>query len=187
MPARKKEKPRAPKLRRPLPEDLPDLYRMYSDPRMWWNQPGAPHKNIQYTKLMLNQWLADWRYEAIGLWVARDAIDRFLGVGGVRRCGKAWSLRYCVSPQYWHCGYGTYLASAGVAAAQYFDKDLPVFLATLRDNFTSCLIADKLDFVHVRNDFEQVTGIGARRIYANRMVSTEAIHDFLIDRARLLD
>lgn len=187
MPARKKLKPRPPKLRRPLPKDLPNLFTMYSDPRMWWNQPGSPHKTIDQTQLMLRQWLAEWRYEAIGVWVAIDAIGRLVGAGGVRPCGKAWNLRYCVSPQYWHRGYGTYLAKAGVAAARHFDKDRPVMMATLRDNFTSRLIADKLDFVHVRNDFDPLSGTAPRRIYANRLVSSEMIHDYLDARMGLLE
>lgn len=186
MPARKKRKPRPPSLKSPTMADLDELFAMFSDPRVWWNQTGLVHDDIDYTRAMLRQWIDEWRYEAIGMWVARNAHGRFVGVGGIRRCGKAWSLRYCVQPRDWHNGYGTYLAAAGMKAAKYFDKELPVFLTTLRENFTSCLIADKLKLMRVRNDFDPASGTAARRIYANRLVSEQTIRDYLDARTALL-
>lgn len=186
MPAYKKRKPRPPALRRPTPADIDDLFILFSDPRVWWNQAGFVHDDIAYTRAMLRQWLFEWDRNAIGIWVARDPCNRFVGVGGVRRCGDAWSLRYCVKPDCWHKGYGTYLASAGMAAARHFDKERPVFLTTLRENFTACLIADKLKLMRVRNDVDPISGTAARRVYANRMVSDTAIRQYLDDRTALL-
>lgn len=186
MPAHKKLKPRPPTLKRPTMADLNDLHVMLADPRVWWNQVGYVHDDIIHTRTVLRQWIREWKYEAIGIWIARDAQGRFVGVGGIRRCGNAWSLRYCVLPDCWHNGYGTYLATAGMKAATYFDKEIPVFLTTLRANFTSCLIADKLRFVRVRNDFDPRSEAAARRIYADRPVSEQEIREYLDARTALL-
>lgn len=184
---KKRLKPRPPSLRKPTMDDLPALFDIFSDPRVWWNQTGSAHDDIDVTRAMLEQWIADWVYDALGIWVACTRNGEIVGAGGVRRCGNAWHLRYCVAPRHWHKGYGSYLAAAGATAATYFDKEMPVFLTTLRDNFTSCLIADKLDFMRVRNDFDSISGSSARRIYANRLVSAEVIQEYLNARLELLE
>lgn len=176
--AKKRLKPRPPKLRKPTKADVPAMYAMYSDPRIWWNQSGDEHPNMEYTNAVLEQWLSGWRYDALDIWVACKQ-NTFIGTGGVRRCGNAWHLQYCVKPEYWHQGYGTYIAVSGVKAAAYFDKTMPVFLTMLRDNYTSRLIANRLGFRNVRNDFDPKTGMYPRQIFANRPITDKELRDYL--------
>lgn len=169
-----------PSLKAPTPDDITDLHTLYADPRTWWNISGFPYTSFDQTRHRLDAWRADWRYEAIGYWIARDPSGKLIGVGGLRRTGAAWNLRFYVMPGQWHLGYATYMARSAMRAARYFDRDAPVFMNLLARNHTACLIANHLRFLNVHNDFDAATTDSApRRIYADRPVSKKEIADYL--------
>lgn len=171
-----------PHLARPSSDDLEDLHHLFADPRTWWNTPNHRHTSIGQTQAMLERWQAQWDRDGIGFWVARDASGGFLGAGGISRRGGSWNLRYCVAPEHWHHGYATYMARCGLKAAAHFDGTAPVFISSLSRNIASCLIADKLDFVVVRHDFDLTAHAASRRLYADRPVLQRDISDYLCHR-----
>nr|WP_276313120.1 GNAT family N-acetyltransferase [Bifidobacterium sp. CP2] len=169
-----------PNLKTPTSEDLEDLDAMYADPRTWWNLPGLPDTDIVRTRRRLDAWIEDWERDHIGYWIARTPSGMFVGAGGIRRVGRAWNLRFWIMPGQWHHGYATYIAEWALKAARHFDGDAPVFMNTLSRNHTAHLIADRLGFVDVRNDFDAAAQDDApRRIYADRPVTEQDIIDYL--------
>lgn len=168
-----------PHLTQPTMDDLDDLHALFADPRTWWNCPNHRHTSVAQTQAMLEQWVTDWQQHHIGYWILRDDRGRFLGTGGVRRCGDAMDMRYAVPPHLWHRKYGSYLASNGIEAAKLYNPTIPVFVTSLARNITSCLIAEHLGFVVVRRDFDLTADAASRRIYANRAVYQQDIDDYM--------
>ncbi|NEG56039.1 GNAT family N-acetyltransferase [Bifidobacterium platyrrhinorum] len=166
-------------LKAPTMADLEDLHRMYADPRTWWNRPNHRHLNMDHTRIMLESWIEDWKRDDIGYWVMRERNGAFVGAGGIRRRATMWNMSYSIMPGQWHRGYATYVARCATLAARRFDGTAPIFLTTLAKNLAACLIADKLDFVVVRNDFDLLADAEPRRIYADRPVYDEEIRTYL--------
>ncbi|NAZ74437.1 GNAT family N-acetyltransferase [Kineococcus sp. T13] len=124
-------------LRAPTPDDVPELFALYSDPRVWRGDPLLRHPSPARTRELLERWRESWRSAGLGLWVARalpapgaDEVagtGELVGVGGCSlRAAGAWNLAFTLHPERWGRGYAQEVAAAGTHRARRARPELPV-------------------------------------------------------------
>ena len=116
-------------LRRPVPSDADELFRMYSDTRLIECDPMLAHPSITHTQTVLQYRIAEWQQRGHGLWVILedDAAGELVGMGGCQlQPDTAWNLSFSLRPQSWGCGYAQEVASAGIELAQSAHPELPI-------------------------------------------------------------
>ncbi len=119
-------------LRTPSPDDVPELFALYSDPRTWQGDPVLRHTSPARTLELVERWRAGWRSTGLGLWVARTApgpgAGELVGVGGcsLRAAATAWNLAFTLHPDRWGQGYAQEVAAAGTHGARRAHPELPV-------------------------------------------------------------
>ncbi|MBP2215042.1 RimJ/RimL family protein N-acetyltransferase [Arthrobacter sp. CAN_C5] len=116
-------------LRRPVPSDADELFRMYSDTRLIECDPMLAHPSITHTQAVLQRRIAEWQQYGHGLWVLLegDAAGEVVGMGGCQlQADIAWNLSFSLRPQSWGRGYAQEVASAGMGLAQSTRPELPI-------------------------------------------------------------
>jgi RimJ/RimL family protein N-acetyltransferase len=127
----------------PREDDLEALHRIYSDARTWTHLPSGRFAELATTRDALAGWLADWREEGLGAWVARED-GVVVGHGGCAvRQGVFWNLGYRFAPEAQGRGLATELALAAVEAAREHRPELPVVAYLLEHNTASAAVAAK--------------------------------------------
>jgi ribosomal-protein-alanine N-acetyltransferase len=103
-------------LRQFTPEDLDELYCIYSDPEvMKYLSEGT--RTREETAADLFQIIADWEKHAFGLWaVINKENNQFIGDGGLRFLGKTHEVEvgYVLAKAYWGKGLATEVAAASL-------------------------------------------------------------------------
>ena len=134
--------------------DLPDLRRMYADPRVMATLGGI--RSDDDTLALLQRQIAQWENNGFGRWTAREpGTGRFIGRGGLQRMEVGGRMEvevgYALMPEFWGQGLATELASESVRVA--FDvlqlPDLACF--TLPTNLASRRVMEKVGFRYERD------------------------------------
>ena len=161
----------------PREVDLEDLHRIYSDARTWTHLPSGRFADLATTRQALAGWLADWREQGLGAWVARE--DRaVVGHGGCAvRQNAFWNLGYRFAPEAQGRGFATDMARAAVEAARELRPELPVIAYLLENNPASAAVARKvgLSLRHRGPDAGNPDPSAVRLIYADRALSEEEL------------
>lgn len=102
---------------RPTANDLDDLVRFNSDPRVMATL--GPVRTPQATSSYLDRMLDHWRKHGFGWWIVRDALtSAFAGRGGLRHASVGGQdeveLGYGLLPEFWGRGLATELARESV-------------------------------------------------------------------------
>lgn len=157
----------------PREADLEDLHRVYSDARTWTHLPSGRFAELATTRDALAGWLADWREEGLGAWVARED-GTVVGHGGCAvRQGAFWNLGYRFAPEVQGRGLATELARAAVEAAREHRPDLPVVAYLLENNPASAAVARKIGLAlrHRGPDAGNPDPSAVRLVFADRALS----------------
>lgn len=103
-------------LRQFTPDDLDELYRIYSDAEvMKYVSEGV--RNREETAADLFQIVADWEKHAFGLWaVVNKQNNQLIGDGGLRFLGKTPEVEvgYVLAKAYWGKGLASEVAAASL-------------------------------------------------------------------------
>lgn len=157
----------------PRDEDLEDLHRIYSDARTWTHLPSGRFADLATTREALAGWLADWRAEGLGAWMARED-GVVVGHGGCAvRQGAFWNLGYRFAPEAQGRGLATELSRAAVDAARERRPELPVVAYLLENNPASAAVAEKVGLVlrHRGPDVGNPDPSAVRLVFADRELS----------------
>jgi len=121
-------------LRPPGAADLPRLFDLYRDPRVWGPDPLTRHDDPAQTSRMIENWRAAWDRDGLGMWTAWHG-DEFVGIGGCFvRYGVAWNLGFRLRPRCWGRGYAQEISAAAIAAARRRRAELPITAYLLESN-----------------------------------------------------
>lgn len=140
-------------LRQFTPDDLDDLYRIYSDPEIM-KYVGKGVRTREETENALYAMLESWKQNNFGMWALVYKIDnRFIG-----RCGLVFldktpeiELGYILDKHYWNQGLA---AEASLASLQYgFDVlKLERIVAIARpENIASQRVMQKIGMKYEKN------------------------------------
>src|SRR5688572_4538966 len=107
-------------LRRIAAADLPDLCRMYADPRVMATLGGV--RTEEWTREYLKVQMAHWEQHGFGFWALREpGTMRFVGRGGLRHAAingrDEIELGYGLMSEFWGQGLATELAAESVRVA----------------------------------------------------------------------
>lgn len=141
-------------LRRPSPEDVDELFALYSDPRVWAGDPVLRHDSPARTAATVERWAARWDAHGLGPWVLRHRhgpeAGRLVGVGGCSLPTElAWNLSFTLRPQDWGRGFAQEVAAAGTACARALRPDLPVTAVVAEQNARSVRAVERAGLVRV--------------------------------------
>lgn len=134
-------------LRRPVPSDVDELFRMYSDTRLIEFDPMLAHSSITHTQTVLQRRIAEWQQHGHGLWVLLegDAAGEVVGMGGCQlQADTAWNLSFSLRPQSWGRGYAQEVASSGIELAQSTRPELPITAVIAERNTRSQRAIEKV-------------------------------------------
>ncbi|MEG4853987.1 GNAT family N-acetyltransferase [Microcoleus sp. B5-D4] len=139
-------------LRQFRPEDLDDLYRIYSDPETMKYLTGV--RTREATEIAIHTMLKRWEQNNFGMWALVHKIDcKMIG-----RCGLAFldqtpevELGYALDKVYWNQGLAT---EASLASLNYGFKilDLERIVAIARpENIASQRVIQKVGMKYEKN------------------------------------
>jgi len=160
-------------------DDLDEVYRLMSDPRVWRHFPAGMHTSPRQSAAQLSREEGGWDLDGLGYWTAwlRDADGTFAGVGGCRRHATTiWNLYYRIRPELQGNGYATELARAAIEAARVVDPALPVVASVLGHNAGSRAVATA---VGLRPVVQREEAAGLRLLYCDRHVETAVLERLL--------
>ncbi|WP_104102331.1 GNAT family N-acetyltransferase [Arthrobacter sp. 08Y14] len=129
-------------LRPPVPSDVGELFRMYSDTRLIDCDPMLAHTSITHTQAVLRRRIAEWQQHGHGLWVLETlegaSSGELVGMGGCQLLtATAWNLSFSLRPQSWGRGYAQEVAIAGIEYARATRPDFPVTAVVAKPNARS--------------------------------------------------
>ena len=135
-------------LARPREGDVPSLYAIYSDPRVWTHLPDAQHTAVETTDAMVQRAMRNWEANGLDEWTARSqSDDAIIGWGGCRLVrGEFWNLGYRLDASTHGHGLATELSRAAIDAAKAKRPALPVVAMMLAANPASERVAPKVGF-----------------------------------------
>ncbi|SDM35172.1 GNAT family N-acetyltransferase [Allokutzneria albata] len=175
-------------LRAPEPEDLPEVFALYSDPRVWGPDPLSRHDDIDQTERMIENWRRAWQRDGLGMWIVRSAEpvqdNDFVGVGGCFvRYGVAWNLGFRLDPRWWGQGHAQEISAAAIAQARVLRPDLPVTAYVLDGNDRSRRAVERLGLTHVWRgpDAGNPDPAAIRLLFSDRPLSSR-VQDALTER-----
>jgi RimJ/RimL family protein N-acetyltransferase len=163
-------------LRKPGPEDLADLFALYSDPLVWGPDPVSRHDTVAQTEAMLGNWLAAWERDGLGMWICHLADGTFVGIGGCAvRQGVAWNLGFRLVPRFWGQGYAQEVSVAALAAARERRPDLPLTAYVVENNERSRRSVERLglELVWRGPDAGNSDPDAVRLVFSDRPLSVE--------------
>lgn len=136
------------------PDDLDDLIRIWTDPRVTATLGGL--SNPQKVRAFLMKIIEHWKTHEFGWWTMRlPDSDKFIGYGGLRHVivegQDEVEVGYGLFADYWGNGYATELARESVHVA--FDVlRLPAIVSfTQPTNLASRHVMEKTGFRYERN------------------------------------
>lgn len=163
-------------LSRPTDSDVPALFAINSDPRVWSHFPALRHTEPSQTAALVRHWRASWDDEGLGAWtIRRRADDRVIGYGGCTvRDGVVWNLGYRLAADEHGQGFATELARTAALEAHRVGPDRPVIAFLLEHNIASGRVAEKvgLTLVHRGADAGNPDASAVRLVYADRALTT---------------
>jgi len=171
-------------LRRPSRTDLPNLFALYADPRVWGPDPLSRHDTIEQTGGMLDNWCAAWRRDGLGIWTAYRADNTFVGTGGYFiRYGVAWNLSFRLLPRFWGQGYAQEISAAATTVAGHLRADLPMTAYVLEGNERSRRAVERvgLKLVWRGADAGNPDASAVRLLFSDRQLPKEVV-DALTER-----
>ncbi|MDP9794581.1 RimJ/RimL family protein N-acetyltransferase [Catenuloplanes nepalensis] len=119
----------------PAPNDLAEVFGLYSDPLVWGPDPLSRHDSPAQTARAIDIWRGGWARDGHGMWVVRHADGTFVGIGGAFvRYDVAWNLGFRLLPRFWGRGYAQRISGAARDAAAASRPDLPVTAYLLEGN-----------------------------------------------------
>ncbi len=165
------------RLRRPVEEDLEELYALYADPLVWQADPVSRHEAPADTAAMLARWQGAWDRDGLGMWVARDEAG-LVGIGGCSvRLGVAWNLGFRLAPSRWGQGYAAELDAAAMSAARQVRPGLPVTAYLLEGNDRSRRATERtgLALVWRGRDAGNPDPDAVRLLYADAVLTSDVV------------
>jgi RimJ/RimL family protein N-acetyltransferase len=166
-------------LREPNRTDLPELFELYTDPRVWGPDPLTRHDSIEQTNRMVDNWRAAWRRDGLGMWTAYSADSTFVGIGGCFiRYGVAWNLGFRLRPRFWGQGYAQEISAAARTAARSLRADLPMTAYVLEGNERSRRAVERtgLRLAWRGADAGNPDASAIRLLYSDRQLSKETVN-----------
>jgi len=131
-------------LTRPVPDDLDDVFALYSDPAVWEHLPSGRHTDRERTAKLLELIGESWDAVGLGSWIARTPEGELVGTGGCdMRLGLAWNLGYRLARTAWGKGFAQEIIGAALPAAQATYADIPVTAYLLEHNTRSKAAAER--------------------------------------------
>lgn len=138
-------------LARPVPDDVDELFALFSDPRVWTHLPSGIAKEREEIEGQVAAWLAEWDRADLGVWVVRDPGDgRLLGGagcslrGGPDDASRFWNLGYRFRAEEQGRGLATEAARVACRAAHDVAPEVPIVAYLLEHNLASAAVARKL-------------------------------------------
>lgn len=169
-------------LRPPARSDVPELFDLYADPRVWGPDPLMRQGSAKQTERMVANWLAGWERDGLGMWIARSCMPRvegtLIGIGGCSlRHSIAWNLGFRLVPRFWGHGYAQEISEAAVAAARHSRPDLPITAYLLEGNERSERATERsgLRLIWRGPDAGNPDRHAVRLLYADRELPEEVI------------
>ena len=166
-------------LRRATLEDVPELFAILSDSRVWTHLPSGRHTAPERTAQSVGTWIAGWRKDGIGTWVVRERdTEEVVGYGGISDLGGvAWNLGYRFAPDVQGHGYATELSRHALDRAQHLSPERAVIAYLLEHNIASAAVARKvgLHLVDRGPDAGNPDPDAVRLVYADRELSAEEL------------
>jgi len=164
---------------RPVDGDLPELYALLSDPRVWTHFPSKRHSALEQTAWSLQRWMRGWEDDGLGVWIARERGSAAIaGYGGVAvHGGEVWNLGYRFAVAAQGRGYATELARRARERATAADPALPVTAFLLEHNEASAAVVRKagLELVHRAPDAGNPDPHAMRLIFADRPLTADQL------------
>ncbi|KQZ23492.1 GNAT family N-acetyltransferase [Microbacterium sp. Root553] len=164
------------RLSRPHPSDLPEVFAIQSDPRVWTHYPSLRHTDPAQSVAMMERWERSWQEAGLGSWVARlRDTGEVVGNGGCTVLGgEVWNIGYRIAGDHHGKGYATELARAGVEQARARDPQRPVIAYLVEHNRASANVAVKLglELVHRAPDVGNPDPTVMRLVFADRELTS---------------
>lgn len=168
---------------RPVERDLPGLYELHADPRVWEHLPAGRHTSLAETRTLIDRYVEGWDANGLDVWVARDRETAALvGIGGPSlRGGRAWNLYYRLAPAAWGRGFAQEIIMAARAAVAARGSDLPVVAYLLEHNEGSRRAAERagLELVWRGRDRGNPDPAAVRLVFADRPLHEETLAVFV--------
>jgi [ribosomal protein S5]-alanine N-acetyltransferase len=142
-------------LRKPIPSDAPQLFKIYGDPATNLYNPHGPFPDLTAAETVLEQWLTHWHEHGFGPWAiaSLSAPDAILGFGGLscRAYGEVQRLNlgYRFAQVAWGKGYATEFSRAALQVAFAELKKPEVFAIVRPTNVASRRVLEKVGMVNV--------------------------------------
>lgn len=163
-------------LRRPVPQDLDEVFAIHHDPRVWTHFPSLRHLDTAPTLAMMQGWERSWSDAGLGSFVARSRESgEMIGNGGcsVRGFGAegaVWNVGYRIAADHHGHGYATELAAAGMRRARELAPERPLIAFMVEHNAASAHVAEKLglEFAHRAPDRGNPDPSVMRLIFSDR-------------------
>ncbi|MGI4896742.1 MAG: GNAT family N-acetyltransferase [Janthinobacterium lividum] len=166
------------RLTRPVPDDVPEVFTLYSDPAVWEHLPTGRHTDRAQTAVLIQRVLESWRAVHLGSWVARDTRNTLVGMGGCDlRAGVAWNLGYRLARNSWRQGFAAEIIEAAMAAARAVRPELPITAFLLEHNVRSKAAAERagLDLVWSGPDAGNPDPGAVRLVYSDRVLDAATV------------
>ena len=164
-------------LYRPVEADVPDLFGILSDARVWMHFPELRHTEPVETAASVERWMRNWHADGLGVWVARDRLTgQVLGYGGCSSLGGvAWNLGYRLAPDAQGRGLATELARRAMERALDVYPERPIVASLLEHNPASAAVARKLgmSLAHRAPDAGNPDVTAIRLVYSDRPLNDD--------------
>jgi len=161
-------------LRQFTPNDLDELYRIYSDSEvMKYLNEGV--RNREETAADLFQIIADWEKHAFGLWaVVNKENNQLIGDGGLRFLGKTPEVEvgYVLAKAYWGKGLASEVAAASLQYGFEVLKLEKIVAVANIENRSSRRVMEKVEmrYQHNLEGSDRVYYSISRKIYQSKVV-----------------
>jgi RimJ/RimL family protein N-acetyltransferase len=161
-------------LRQFTPDDLDELYRIYSDSQvMKYVSEGV--RNREETAADLFQIVTDWEQHAFGLWaVVNKENNQLIGDGGLRFLGKKPEVEvgYVLAKAYWGKGLATEVAAASLKYGFEVLKLDKIVAVADTGNRSSRRVMEKvgMKYQHNLDDSDRVYYSISLKIYHSKVV-----------------
>jgi RimJ/RimL family protein N-acetyltransferase len=163
----------------PRIEDVPQLFRISSDPRLWTHFPSGRPTEEGEVAAGVRRWLAEWQEVGLGIWTVRLAgSPEVIGYGGCSlRRDAFWNLAYRLAPSAHGAGYATELALEGIRRARLLRPDEPVIARLLEHNLASAAVARRvgLDLRHRGPDQGNPDPAAIRLVFSDRPLTPDQL------------
>ncbi|GFZ99464.1 GNAT family N-acetyltransferase [Nesterenkonia alkaliphila] len=167
------------RLDKPILDDVPAIFDIYSDPRVWTHLPSGRHTELEQTESMVQGWIGRWERDGLSSWIVRDAgSGAVLGnVGCWINHDAYWNLGYRLDYGAQGRGIASRVSALAVKEARGLRPDLPVVAILLEHNKASARVAEKVGLTvqHRGPDAGNPDQDSVRLIAADRPLSESQI------------